>query len=165
MHVHGFVHRDVAARNLLVFGRYANDLVVKVGDLGLSERVGTTCLPGTSVASYVERRHIVLPTGSAPPETRAGQGYWSALSDAFQVAFVLWEVWCGTHCLEDTELRRGAFAKVLEQLVSEGRPSLLPRITGLPVGVKSLLDGAATLAPEQRTTIEQLIAGFESITV
>jgi serine/threonine protein kinase len=151
LHTHGMVHRDIAARNVLL----ARGDVVKVGDFGLARELsddGGASFGSSSFAGSV--RHMA-------PEQFAESRVFSFASDMFSFGVLLWEIfvqecpWVGVSVY------------LLAQQVVDGRrmtiPPTVPReISALmeqcwladPGARPTVIDAQARLAQQQRDLVK-----------
>ena len=100
----GVVHRDISARNVLVFGGY----VFKISDLGLGLRVRGA--NGAKV--YYRNRPGAMPIKWLAPEA-IHSGRFSPASDVYSFGMLLYEVWT-----DGAELYAGVSARGIVEMLS-----------------------------------------------
>uniref|UniRef100_A0A8C4QVL8 Tyrosine-protein kinase receptor n=1 Tax=Eptatretus burgeri TaxID=7764 RepID=A0A8C4QVL8_EPTBU len=132
-----FVHRDLATRNCLV----GEELVVKIGDFGMSRDVYSTDY-------YRVGGHTMLPIRWMPPESIMYRRF-TAESDVWSLGVVLWEIFTygkqPWYQLSNNE--------VIE-CICQGR--VLERPRSCPLEVYDLMLGCWQREPQQRLNIAQI---------
>uniref|UniRef100_UPI00358E3374 BDNF/NT-3 growth factors receptor n=1 Tax=Myxine glutinosa TaxID=7769 RepID=UPI00358E3374 len=132
-----FVHRDLATRNCLV----GEELVVKIGDFGMSRDVYSTDY-------YRVGGHTMLPIRWMPPESIMYRRF-TAESDVWSLGVVLWEIFTygkqPWYQLSNNE--------VIE-CICQGR--VLERPRSCPLEVYDLMLGCWHREPQQRLNIAQI---------
>eukprot|EP00041_Stephanoeca_diplocostata_P009635 m.149988 g.149988 ORF g.149988 m.149988 type:complete len:254 (+) comp17825_c0_seq26:1576-2337(+) len=88
---HGILHRDIAARNMLLHVRSKTDFVVKVADFGLSKIVARACVDD----AVTESMTMPIPTRWTALEALY-KGQWSSMTDVWSWGVMVWEL--TTHC-------------------------------------------------------------------
>jgi hypothetical protein len=104
LHANGIVHRDVAARNVLLAG--TREITAKVSDFGMSRSLG-----GEGDATYVPEtttHNRVGPVAWMAPEQLA-RGAYSKASDVFAFACFLFEIYARTPPWHGVQLMQVAF--------------------------------------------------------
>lgn len=146
LHACRIVHRDVAARNVLV-GTGLRD--IRVSDLGLARRIAA------GKEYYEKHSDDKIPVKWMPIEAISHKKY-TAASDVWSFGVLMWEVFSGgqspwaTHSAVETVLA-----------VAGGHRLQTP--AGSPRGVKSLLQACWAALPEERPSLAKAIKALQAM--
>jgi eukaryotic-like serine/threonine-protein kinase len=145
-HERGIVHRDVKPQNVLLNG----DGHAKVTDFGIARSL--------DVEKGVTQTGTVLGTSDyIAPEQASGEVV-SRETDVYSLGVVLFELLTGA-----VPFRGESFVAVALQHVSEPPPSVLERRPETPHRLASLVDSALAKRPEDRPTMDELVAELEAL--
>ncbi|XP_053331015.1 high affinity nerve growth factor receptor [Spea bombifrons] len=139
-----FVHRDLATRNCLV----GNNLVVKIGDFGMSRDIYSTDY-------YRVGGRTMLPIRWMPPESILYRKF-TTESDIWSFGVVLWEIFtCGKqpwYQLSNTEAI---------ECITQGRQLERPRTC--PTEVYNIMQGCWQREPQQRLNIKVVHSKLQAL--
>ncbi|KAM4690060.1 high affinity nerve growth factor receptor [Rhinophrynus dorsalis] len=139
-----FVHRDLATRNCLV----GNNLVVKIGDFGMSRDIYSTDY-------YRVGGRTMLPIRWMPPESILYRKF-TTESDIWSFGVVLWEIFTygkqPWYQLSNTEAI---------ECITQGRELERPRTC--PTEVYNIMQGCWQREPQQRLNIKQIHAKLQAL--
>jgi serine/threonine protein kinase len=145
-HERGIVHRDVKPQNVLLNG----DGKAKVTDFGIARTL--------DVEKGVTQTGTVLGTSDyIAPEQASGQVV-SRETDVYSLGVVLFELLTGS-----VPFKGESFVAVALQHVNEPPPSVLERRPETPPRLAELVDRALAKDPDDRPTMEELIAELEAL--
>jgi serine/threonine protein kinase len=145
-HERGIVHRDVKPQNVLLNG----DGKAKVTDFGIARTL--------DVEKGVTQTGTVLGTSDyIAPEQASGQVV-SRETDVYSLGVVLFELLTGS-----VPFRGESFVAVALQHVSEPPPSVLERRPETPARLAELVDRALAKDPDDRPTMDELVAELEAL--
>jgi serine/threonine-protein kinase len=145
-HERGIVHRDVKPQNVLLNG----DGHAKVTDFGIARSL--------DVEHGVTQTGTVLGTSDyIAPEQASGQVV-SRETDVYSLGVVLFELLTGT-----VPFKGESFVVVALQHVNEPPPSVLERRPETPPRLASLIDSALAKHPDDRPTMDELVAELEAL--
>uniref|UniRef100_A0A8C4TC02 receptor protein-tyrosine kinase n=1 Tax=Erpetoichthys calabaricus TaxID=27687 RepID=A0A8C4TC02_ERPCA len=133
-----FVHRDLATRNCLV----GNNLLVKIGDFGMSRDIYSTDY-------YRVGGHTMLPIRWMPPESIMYRKF-TTESDVWSFGVILWEIFTYG---KQPFFQLTMFDPKYNQHDSAGS-RLLPR--SCPKEVYDIMLGCWQREPQQRLTIKDI---------
>jgi serine/threonine-protein kinase len=144
-HGRGIVHRDVKPQNVLLNG----DGRAKVTDFGIARSL--------DVERGVTQTGTVMGTSNyIAPEQASGERV-GTQSDVYSLGCVLFELLTG-----DVPFTGDNFVAVALQHLNEHPPSVLERRPDTPPRLAWLVDRALAKDPEQRPTMEELVAELEA---
>ncbi|XP_028678490.2 NT-3 growth factor receptor [Erpetoichthys calabaricus] len=132
-----FVHRDLATRNCLV----GNNLLVKIGDFGMSRDIYSTDY-------YRVGGHTMLPIRWMPPESIMYRKF-TTESDVWSFGVILWEIFT----YGKQPFFQLANNEVIE-CITQGR--VLERPRSCPKEVYDIMLGCWQREPQQRLTIKDI---------
>ncbi|XP_073465869.1 LOW QUALITY PROTEIN: high affinity nerve growth factor receptor [Aquarana catesbeiana] len=139
-----FVHRDLATRNCLV----GNNLIVKIGDFGMSRDIYSTDY-------YRVGGRTMLPIRWMPPESILYRKF-TTESDIWSFGVVLWEIFtCGKqpwYQLSNTEAI---------ECITQGRELERPRTC--PTELYNIMQGCWQREPQQRLNIKEIHSKLQAL--
>ncbi|CAH2326786.1 high affinity nerve growth factor receptor [Pelobates cultripes] len=139
-----FVHRDLATRNCLV----GNNLVVKIGDFGMSRDIYSTDY-------YRVGGRTMLPIRWMPPESILYRKF-TTESDIWSFGVVLWEIFTygkqPWYQLSNTEAI---------ECITQGRELERPRTC--PTEVYTIMQGCWQREPQQRLNIKEVHSKLQAL--
>jgi serine/threonine-protein kinase len=145
-HERGIVHRDVKPQNVLLNG----DGHAKVTDFGIARSL--------DVEKGVTQTGTVLGTSDYIAPEQASGHVVSRETDVYSLGVVLFEVLTGA-----VPFTGESFVAVALQHVNEPPPSVLERRPETPPRLASLVDSALAKDPEDRPTMDELVAELEAL--
>lgn len=117
IHTHGFVHRDLKPENILYHQSSSGNMIVKLGDFGLSRKLDVWGQPSSAWTSYVATRWY------RAPEQLLGMPEHTESLDMFAFGLILYEV-CNMIPLAPGSNTEEMIRKLVKQLGMPGKNSL-----------------------------------------
>jgi len=157
-HSRGVAHRDLKLENVLL----TKDGVVKVIDFGLSHIYAKG--PNGDFDRSVPLREMCGSKSYAAPEVLSGVGYDGFLADVWSLGVCLFAMLSGFFPLDEASKNDWRFGKLKEQQ-QKGRSTTKSvyawykrSCTHLSAPVVQLLDGMLAIEPQQRLTMQDVLA-------
>ncbi|ETO10875.1 hypothetical protein RFI_26503 [Reticulomyxa filosa] len=150
LHQHNIVHRDIAARNLLMKNpkTHPGDFVIVISDFGMSQIMNEETYNNTYTS--------IGPLKWMAPETLNEHPRFSTKSDVYSFGITLWELLTGQEPYADIDPLNAAVQVVVAQL----RPTLYEFID---VKIQSLLKRCWDNDPSKRPDFPEIILLLEKI--
>ena len=146
----GFVHRDLASRNVLV----GEDNTCKVADFGMSRRLNSDY--------YTVREDSALAIGWCAPEVVANSRHTSA-SDVWSFFVLMWEVWSeGATPFNDNNFVCASLRKVAKGEMEPAELLAQPPAVNTEL-FEALQERCFCAAPEKRSTFAALRSWIETM--
>jgi serine/threonine protein kinase len=151
MHLHEckIVHRDIAARNVLLAGK--KDLVAKVSDFGMARNLESVY---SGVASEQHTAATIGPVKWMAPEQLERMAY-SRASDVFAFGVLLYEIFA-----RSTPWPGLANVNVIAQVIT-GKRMELPKT--VPAAVRKVMKQCWAHEPSERPKMQVVLAGIATV--
>jgi len=143
LHQYGFIHRDVAARNILLM----KDMEPKMSDFGMTRKLAEN-------KSHHSTTRAVGPIKWMSPEALKLKQY-SNKSDAWAFGVMIWEILERKEPYPDKSNMDAAAAVLYENY-------RLPIPKGTPEIVTNIMNACWKTAPEDRPTLDEVVKALES---
>ena len=154
LHKNDLVHRDIAARNVLL-RREEGALRAKIADLGMTRELQKDDGGGDGV--YAPKSRSARPIRWIAPEI-LHEGTFSARSDVYAFGMLLFEIWHSSRPWP----RIDDYRKI-EQKLLDGKKH--PDPTKGPEAVQTLVCDGCWVASAQRLTMAEIVTALQSVRV